>query len=377
MLDNIKDYRTPCYVYRLSEIKKQTEKLRAVFLNTVIYYSAKANPNKEILTSIYEEGLSIDVASKKELEAAIQIGFEKEKISYIGPGKTIEELKYAVSESIGEIVVESEEEIKRIIELNRSLGKNQRVIIRVNPSADYNNSSLTMTGKASAFGIDEEQIPKLLESYVEKINIVGFHFYIRSQVFSIDELMNQFEYSILYAKKIQKQYSLKLKRINLGGGIPVKYYDNQSEINLKDLAGSYKKLYEKHDINFNLSLESGRFLVASSGLFLASVEYKKESRGKNYLILNGGFSCNASLVGVGQVLKQNFKCTSSSKNIETEEYTLAGPSCTPIDIMGSDVRLPVSNPGDILYFFNCGSYGPSYSPTEFLGLIKPREYFIK
>ncbi|MFT6633848.1 MAG: diaminopimelate decarboxylase [Bacteriovoracaceae bacterium] len=377
MLKNYSQYKTPCYIYKKSELLKQINEIKAVFPETQLYYSAKANSHTDIMRTVQENGLNVDVASCGELRRAIEVGFSSENISYIGPGKSIEDLKFAILCNVGEIVVESVEEIKRIIKLNKELIKKQKILIRVNPNLEVMNSSLTMGGRASQFGIDETEVDETILKFKESIEIVGVHFFFRSQIFKIKELIQQFETSISLANSIQERNSINFRRVNIGGGIPIAYYDSQENIDMAQLKKEYNLLLQKHSLSYKVSIESGRFISGPTGYFLTKVEYLKRSRTKNFVITDGGFSNNSSLVGVGQVLKQNFKCTTSSKEKEVLVYSVAGPSCTPFDILLQNMELPKLHTGDYICFQNCGAYGLSYSPSNFLLLKEAVEYFIE
>jgi diaminopimelate decarboxylase len=377
MFNDISKLETPCYIYNKSIISKQISSLKEIFKETKIYYSAKANSNLKILKTINSKDLFIDVASIGELKLALEAGFSAEKISYIGPAKSKKDLEEAIKLNIREIIVESREEINRIIILNKKLTKNQKIIIRVNPNLITKESSLTMSGRPSQFGIDQVEIDLIAKDFKEKIDIVGLHFYSRSQIFNVEELIEQFKCSIELSLQIEKKHKLNFDRVNIGGGIPIAYYESQKHLDGKELSVKYINLLKSYTLGFSLSIESGRFIVAPSGQFVTKVEYLKESQGKNYVIVDGGFSCNASLVGVGQILKQNFKCSTSSKEKITKIYSVAGPSCTPLDILAQNIELPVLSEGDFLYFENSGAYGLSYSPNNFLELKEAQEYFIE
>ena len=58
----------------------------------------------------------------------------------------------------------------------------------------------------------------------------------------------------------------------------------------------------------------------------------------------------------------------------TYKLNVAGCLCTPQDLLVQEApwQRPVE-PGDAIVFFNCGAYGATASPIDFLGHGRPRE----
>jgi diaminopimelate decarboxylase len=83
---------------------------------------------------------------------------------------------------------------------------------------------------------------------------------------------------------------------------------------------------------------------------------------------------------LGQVLRKNFPIVHASRSNEHGEirnYNVVGPLCTPIDRMGTNVKLPITAEGDILAFPLAGAYAYSASPLHFLSHPSPAEIAIK
>ena len=56
--------------------------------------------------------------------------------------------------------------------------------------------------------------------------------------------------------------------------------------------------------------------------------------------------------------------------------TVVGCLCTPLDLLGDDVRLPDAEIGDSIVLFQAGAYGLTASPTAFLGHPPPAEVLV-
>ena len=111
-----KQFGTPSYVYSYNKIKNNIYNFKKNFksINPLICFSVKSNSNLKILNLINKFGLGADVVSKGELMVALKARIKPEKIVFSGVGKTIDELKFAISKKILLINVESESEIFEI-----------------------------------------------------------------------------------------------------------------------------------------------------------------------------------------------------------------------------------------------------------------------
>ena len=122
-----RQFNTPLYVYSHNKIKENINKFKKNFqtINPLICFSVKSNSNLKILNIINKFGLGADVVSKGELTIALKAKIKPEKIVFSGVGKTIDELKFAISKKILLINAESETEI---IEIEKIAKKNKKII---------------------------------------------------------------------------------------------------------------------------------------------------------------------------------------------------------------------------------------------------------
>ena len=93
-------YGTPLYVYDLSVIDRQLEKLKVAFNkinNYQIHFAAKALSNISILKYINSLGLGLDAVSIEEVKSGIKCGFKKEEILFTPNGVNFSEIKEAAT----------------------------------------------------------------------------------------------------------------------------------------------------------------------------------------------------------------------------------------------------------------------------------------
>lgn len=130
--------------------------------------------------------------------------------------------------------------------------------------------------------------------------------------------------------------------------------------------------------NTRLVIELGRFLVGECGIYLTRILYRKVSRGKVFLITDGGMHHHLAAsgnLGQGKVKRPMPMTIPNKLHAPIEKVTVVGSLCTPIDTFGM-VELPEAGEGDLLAVMNSGAYGFSASPLAFLSHEPPKEILI-
>jgi diaminopimelate decarboxylase len=120
-------------------------------------------------------------------------------------------------------------------------------------------------------------------------------------------------------------------------------------------------------------------LVGEAGIYVTRIIDKKVSRGKTYLVLDGGMNHHLAASGnLGQVIKRNFPVAilNKEKATEREKVDLVGPLCTPLDVLARDVDLPKAEVGDLVGVFQSGAYARTASPLGFLSHPHPAEVLV-
>jgi len=378
---------TPLFVYDQSILKRKYSALRNALPDRfAIYYSVKANPNPAFLSFFLERGCGLEVASAGELYQALAAGCPPEKIFFAGPGKTEKELKFAIEEEIGEIHTESTLELERISAISRTMGGRARVGIRVNPSEEAQGGAMRMGGKPAPFGIDEENLRPALErvSGDASLEFRGIHLFVGTQILDHKLLLAQYRKGLAIAGEAAKATGVALRTVDFGGGLGIPYFAGESELDLAGLKEALLELVEEIECDdcfagTQFVIEPGRFLVGEAGVYVARINDIKESRGKRYLILDGGMHHHLAASGnLGQVIKRNFPIAILNKfgSPPTDTYEVVGPLCTPLDTLGRSVHLPGAEVGDLVGVFQSGAYARATSPLQFLSHPSPPEVWV-
>jgi len=380
-------YGTPVYVYDRAVIERKLSALRqALPARFSISYSVKANPNPTILKLFVEHGCGFEIASAGELHLVLSAGCSPENIVFAGPGKTEAELELAIAQGIGEIHAESALEIDRLSAISNKLGVRARVAVRVNPNGDGLGGAMRMGGKSAPFGVDEETLPELLRRVANdpSLDFRGIHLFVGTQILDYRLLLAQYEKAVAIARCVANQMSAPLRTLDFGGGLGIPYFAGESELDLTGLRDGLCHLMstiENEDCfaTTRFMVEPGRFLVGEAGIYVARITDIKISRGRKYLILDGGMNHHLAASGnLGQVIKRNFPMAVLSKLdvAAAEMVDVVGPLCTPLDTLGRSVELPCAEVGDLVGIFQSGAYARTASPLAFLSHPSPPEVLV-
>ena len=370
---------TPGYVYFLEDVQERAALINRVFAGRMgISYAVKANPNRALLRGMEASIAGLDVSSGGELLRGLECGYAPERLSFSGPGKSLEELALAVDKRCGEIIVESVQEMIDLDLLAAKRHAKMNAVIRVCPQSVPKGFGVSMGRRPSQFGIDEEVLDEALARLPQfkHLTFSGFHIYAGAQCLDVNAIVENFENYIRIFTEFAARHQLAPHKLIFGGGIGIPYHTGEMPVDLAVLA---ERINPKLDAlkakplfsQAQLRLEIGRLLVGEAGYFLTSVRRMKRSRGKEIAICDGGLNNHLAACGhFGSVIHRNYiieKITDPQANgAPATAYDIFGPLCTTIDQLARDLKLDPLNPGDVLAVRNSGAYGYSASPMQFI-----------
>ncbi len=366
---------TPFYAYDRQAIAARVTSLRAALPARVqLHYAIKANPMPAVVQMMAALVDGLDVASVGELRVALDTPVDPAEVSFAGPAKGTHELAAAIACGVL-INVESEGELERIRALASETGHRPRVALRVNPDFELKSSGMKMGGGAKPFGIDAERVPALLQSLRqdETVILCGLHIFSGSQNLrqaAIEEAQRE---TFALARRLTEAWGSAFELINIGGGLGIPYFPGEQALDLPAIGTHLQSLIDQHAdwlADTQLIMELGRYLVGEAGYYVCRVIERKESRGQVFLMCDGGLHHHLANSGnFGQVLRKNYPLVIGNRLHQqaVESVTLQGPLCTPLDILGDKLSLPKAEPGDWVVVLQSGAYGPSASPSGFLG----------
>lgn len=210
-------YGTPLFVYDETHIRSRAREAVAEFGSDRVIYATKAFLCTAMARLIHEEGLLLDVATGGELFTALRAGVPASRCVMHGNNKSIEELRYAMSEGVRHIVVDSFDEIDRIEALHRTGLPAPRVQLRITPGVHVHTHEFVQTGQDDSkfgFNLNNGDAHRAIERVraCTAIDLVGIHCHIGSNVFDAENFAKASEVMVnLFA-------TLDLPELTLGGG---------------------------------------------------------------------------------------------------------------------------------------------------------------
>lgn len=374
---------TPLYIYDRNIIRQKTQELRAVFPSRIkLHYAIKANPMPALVGFIKDYVDGFDVASSFEMQTALNAGIKSQDISFAGPGKTDSEIKQALAAGVL-LNTESLNEIKRIIKIAQDQKYTPRFSIRINPQFEMKSSGMKMSGGSKPFGIDSEAVPEVID-HIDKAGyqLEGFHIYSGSQNLNADIICESQNKTLQMLLQIKPFVKSNLLSINLGGGFGIPYFEGEQDLDIQKIGKNLGEIEKQLHDSFpqaEVVIELGRYLVGESGLYVAQIVDKKISREQIFLVVDGGMNHHLAASGnLGQVIKKNYPIVIANKlnGSNQEAVTIAGPLCTPLDLLAQNIQLPQCEAGDYVAVLQSGAYGVTASPKDFLSHPHPKEILV-
>jgi diaminopimelate decarboxylase len=375
---------TPFFAYDRGILDARVDRLRAALPSRIeLSYAMKANPMPAVVQHLATRVDRIDVASALEMRAALDSTIRPDRVSFAGPGKAPAEIRQAVASGVI-VEVESTTEIQRVITAGDDLGVTPRIAIRVNPDFAVKGSGMRMGGGPQQFGIDAEQVPDVLKQYVSAgLDILGFHVFAGSQNLNAAIIAESQRRTVDLVSELAEHLSTPVQYLNLGGGFGIPYTEKDQPLDLDAVATDLHALVDgpisKRLPEATPVIELGRYLVGECGVYVTRVLDRKVSRGKTYLVVDGGMHHQLAASGnFGQAIRRNYPLIVGNRadTPVDENATVVGCLCTPLDLLGDDVELPQADIDDLIVIFQQGAYGLTASPTAFLGHPAPAEVLV-
>ena len=163
-----RSFQTPFYCYSKSKLNENIKNFNKNFekIKPLICFSVKSNSNSKLLKIIKDNGLGADVVSIGELQKVLKVGFRPGRIVFSGVGKTTNELDFAIKKRILLINVESESELKNIINLSKSKKSKVNIGIRLNPNINAQTIGKISTGRMQdKFGLAINDTIRIVNKY--------------------------------------------------------------------------------------------------------------------------------------------------------------------------------------------------------------------
>ncbi len=357
---------SPCYVYDQNTIIQQINNLKKLSSVDKIFFAMKANPNPDILKSIYSQGVGIEIVSPGELKRTTNTlpNIKKSDMLFTANFAPIEDYIEAYDSGC-HVTIDN----KFILEQNPEVFANRNVLLRLDPGhGDGHHRYVRTAGEQSKFGIHHSELVEI-KHLCDKHNIMvkGLHTHSGSGILDHKNWHRVMKY---LTDKINLFTDVEI--INIGGGYGITENPHDKGLDMQlldDSITSFKKKFPQ----LQFWIEPGRYLVANAGVLLAKVTQTKVKGRSGYIGLETGMNSliRPALYGSWH----NIVNLTRLDALPEINATIVGPICETGDILGVDRKIPTSKAGDIFLIANCGAYG--YSMASRYNLREPaKEIFI-
>ena len=350
---------TPFYVYSTATLRRHFDLFESALngLDHLICYAVKASSNQAILRTLAKFGAGMDVVSGGEYKRARDAGVEGNRIVFSGVGKTISEMKMALSEGVRQFNVESEEELFVLSRLANSMDRLAPITLRVNPDVDAKTHEKIATGKAeNKFGIPISRAREVyaLAASLPGIKVVGIDIHIGSQLTQLLPFEEAYK-KIADLTNIPRSDGHEIMRLDLGGGLGIPYGSKDGTPPTPKEYGQMIKRVLGH-LNCEIEIEPGRLLVGNAGLLVSEVIYVKKGHDREFLILDAAMN-DLLRPALYEAYHDIVPIVKSRLEHKDAVYDIVGPVCETGDTFAKSREMKKCKPGDLLAFRSAGAYG--------------------
>lgn len=354
------EFGTPLYIYSRATLERHWHAFDSALGDHphLICYAVKANSNIGILNVMAKLGSGFDIVSQGELERVLEAGGEASKVVFSGVAKSRAEIMRALEVGIRCFNVESVAELHHINQIAGEMGKIAPISLRVNPDVDAHTHPYISTGlKENKFGVsvDEAREVYKLAATLPHVKITGMDCHIGSQLTELQPFLDATDRLIRLMEQL-KEDGIKLKHLDLGGGLGVTYTDETPPHPSDYATALLNKLKDYEDLE--IILEPGRAIAANAGILVAKVQYLKSNESRNFAITDTGMNdmIRPALYEAYMNIIEIDRTLGCKKAI----YDVVGPVCETSDFLGKQRELAIAE-GDYIAQRSAGAYGASMS----------------
>ena len=364
---------TPLFVYDESHLRARCREAVAAF-GPGVNFATKAFLCTAMAKLAAEEGCNLDVSTAGEYHVARAAGVPAERLVLHGNNKSTEELRRAIAEGVGRIIVDSFDELDRIEALVAGGLSAPSVLIRVTPGVEAHTHEFVRTGQDDSkfgFGLStgmaEAAVTRAAASPL--MELVGIHAHIGSQVFEA----RFFEMAIEVLAPFVERHAL--AEFSVGGGLGVAYVNGEEAPSITEWAAAVHRACAQAGITARVTAEPGRSLVAQAAITIYEVGTIKDIPGiRTYVSVDGGMSDNARPILYGSQYEAFLPREVGADR--PRRATIVGKHCESGDLLIRDALVPEDlEVGDLLATPVTGAYGYSLS-SNYNKVTRPAVVFV-
>ena len=348
---------TPFYVFNTDAAARRAQTLRGMLPERVkLCYAVKANPFLvQTMAGVTDH---LEVCSPGEFRICERAGIDLSRVVLSGVYKAAADVDYVVSRYGGALTYTAESAGQWAL-LGRT-AERYRVKLPV----------LLRLSNGSQFGMDGEELLRLMRTGHPWLTPVGIHYFTGTQKKKAKRILRELEDLDDFLLRLEDETGWTAPRLEYGPGLPVSYFDGEEDAAPEIIAALSRKLGELR-WQGEVTLEMGRYFAACSGTYATRIVDVKRNRGSKYCIVDGGIH---QVNYYGQLLATKRPPVSCvpERDGAAESCTVCGALCTTNDILLKEFPLVDPSPGDALLFEMTGAYSPLEGIALFLSRDLPQ-----
>lgn len=380
-----KRFGTPMYVYSQRAITDAVAEFETGLQGVPhrLCFAVKANGNLSLLKLLASRGCGFDIVSGGELDHLGRIGVPGDRIVFSGVGKSREEIREALryksprgaGRGILQFNVESEAELGLLLEEAGRARCVPGASVRVNPDVKAGGHPHISTGlHEHKFGLPWPAARALYTSPAAagRVRWQGISAHIGSQIVDLAPFRTAVERLTGYLLELRGK-GIALRYLDIGGGLGVRYTDEKNPSRK-----AYARLVAQiaRPLGVELLLEPGRSIIASSGVLLTRVLYRKHNGRKSFVIVDAAMNDFARPI-LYDAPHPVSRVTSPTRpgNQAALRADIVGPICESGDCFLLDWPLGPAESGDLLAIWGAGAYGFAQA-SNYNGRPRPAEVLV-
>jgi diaminopimelate decarboxylase len=358
----VERFGSPLFVFSEKTLRERAKEFRGAFRERYprlrFAWSYKTNYLDAICAIFHQEGWDAEVVSELEYEMARCLGVPGNRIICNGAYKPESWTTRAVKEGAF-IQIDHFDEIESLAVVVRDRARPVEVGLRINMRVDAMGAHWERFGFALENGEALDAVLRVLD--VPKLRLAGLHCHLGTFITQPDIYRTAAQKLCAFARQIESVTGAPLRSLNLGGGLPsnnslITAYGEAVPPPIADFAEAIcsvvREAFADRKDPPELSLESGRALVDSSGTLISTVVgTRRLTSGERGLVLDAGLN-------VLYTAHWYAHAVTSAQTVagQLENTTLHGPLCMNIDTLRRSAPLPPLQAGDRVVIRPVGAY---------------------
>jgi diaminopimelate decarboxylase len=411
LVEHRRQYGSPLYVLDLDRVRENYRRIAGAFPAAEIRYAAKANALGKVLTALADEGAGVECASAGETVRALDADVPSEHVHYTAVNPPASDLDTVVelwNDGVAAdltVTVGAADTVDRLAKR----GFDGDCCVRVNPGIGAGHHEKVQTGAEPKFGVPLDRALDVADrAATADMNVVGVHAHAGSGIHGEHDLAAHRE-MVARVGDVAREFvdAHAIEFVDVGGGLGVPYREDEPPLDLDAVADATRDALG--DVDAQLVLEPGRYLVADAGVLLTDVNTVKTTPSTTVVGVDAGMTTLArpaiydayhalrnlsadveageeaddtsdpnSRTGdtdradPGSRTGDTDRADPGSRTGDTDRAdpgspsgdgrgevraTVAGPICETADVFAEDRPLATPRRGDVLALGNAGAYG--------------------